>query len=446
MPKFTPEEVSRHRQPNDCWVSVDGKVYDVTSWVPRHPGGDLIFVQAGKDCTHLFNSYHPYSARKTLEKFYVGDLVDTAETDLYEDDGTGEKFYAVVKDRVAKYFRDNKINPRVSIEMYVKTAVIFATLVICYYGAFFLKSSLGVSLLFAVGLGVAFAEVGVSIQHDANHGAYSTSPAVNHFMGLALDLVGASSFMWKQQHVVGHHAYTNLDGMDPDIRVTDKDVRRVTQHQPWHSYQRYQHLYLALLYGLLSLKSVLVDDFAALSEGRIGPVAISKLTARESAEFWLGKSVFFAGYVAAPLAFSPHSAARLLLVWIISQFVIGWLLAFMFQVAHVTPDVAFLRGGSGAAKRGWGESQVATTADFCHGSWLWTHFSGGLNYQVVHHLFPGVCHMHYPKIAPIVLETCREFGVPYVVYPTFGKALMAHFRHLAEVGAGHSIPSLATVG
>ncbi len=79
-------------------------------------------------------------------------------------------------------------------------------------------------------------EVGVSIMHDANHGAYSTNPWVTWLMSTTLDIVGASSFMWRQQHVVGHHAFTNVEDVDPDIRVSDPDVRRVTPKQPWQPY------------------------------------------------------------------------------------------------------------------------------------------------------------------------------------------------------------------
>ena len=96
---------------------------------------------------------------------------------------------------------------------------------------------LQVSALSSVLLGVCMAEVGVSIQHDANHGAYSGNTMLEYMLGTTLDVVGASSFMWKQQHVVGHHTYTNVDGLDPDIRVKDPDVRRVSHHQPWQSYQ-----------------------------------------------------------------------------------------------------------------------------------------------------------------------------------------------------------------
>lgn len=147
--------------------------------------------------------------------------------------------------------------------MYVKTALILSGLTVSFWGTFFCFSSfwvsatlaqlyaltwplslqsdaslyLQLSALCSVVLGVCMAEVGVSIQHDANHGAYSRNTSLEYLLGTTLDIVGASSFMWKQQHVVGHHTYTNVDGLDPDIRVKDPDVRRVSQHQPWQSYQ-----------------------------------------------------------------------------------------------------------------------------------------------------------------------------------------------------------------
>lgn len=445
---FTTAEVAGHDSAADAWVIVRGKVYDVTAWVPRHPGGDLILVKAGKDCTQLFESYHSLVARRTLEKYYIGDVASPADGWIeYEDDTQDGKFYSVLKQRVEKYMKDNKINPRWAPAMYVKSALILGTLFTSFYGGFFYFSSMPVCLVCAVLMGAAMAEVGVSIQHDANHGAYSSNRSICHWMGWMLDVVGASSFMWKQQHVVGHHAYTNLHEVDPDIRVSAKDVRRVTSWQPWHYHQRFQHIYLGVLYGLLAIKSVLVDDFAALSEGKIGPVTISRLTGREKLEFWGGKLLFMLYFVVLPLVSSHHSLGELVALWVVSELVAGWMLAFMFQVAHVTPDVEYVRrDSSGRVARGWAELQAATSADFSHGSFFWTHMSGGLNYQVVHHLFPGICHVHYPKIAPIVLDTCKEFNVPYCVYPTFGAALGAHFRHLRNMGAGRLIPSLSTVG
>lgn len=316
-----------------------------------------------------------------------------------------------------------------------------------------------------------------------------------HLAGLTLDAVGASSFMWKQQHVVGHHAYTNVIGDDPDIRVSldGGDVRRIVPQHPKGPQHAFQHVYLALLYALLAFKSIFIDDFNALSSGTIGAVQVMPFTMHEAATFWTAKLLFGAWFVAAPIAFSPWSWPQLLGLWAAALAICGWTLAFMFQVrslltstpcaaacdaclctqenarpfytalgaafvraaqewrgvqvAHVSDDVAFLeKDGAGLVPGSWAAQQIATCADFSHNSWVWTHVSGGLNYQAIHHLFPGVIHTHYPALAPIVLRAARKWGIPYKVYPTFWAALGGHFRHLRTVGVAAVIPSLQTIG
>lgn len=449
---FTAKEISLHDSTESLWVVVRNQVYDVTSWISKHPGGDLITLRGGKDCTVLFDSYHPLSARAVLAKFHIGSVAEAdrwqADANTAEDELASGTFYHTLKQRVHAHFKANKTDPRTSTALFVKAVLILSTLVMSYYGAFFAFTSNLLSLVSAVILGVAMAEVGVSIQHDANHGAFSASGTIGAIFGATLDVVGASSFMWRQQHMVGHHVHTNVHGLDPDIRVSDADVRRVTQYQPRHWYQAYQHIYLGLLYSLLSVKSVLIDDFQSLSSGSIGSVDLKRLSQKELAVFWGGKVFWAVVYIALPIKFSSHTWGQLLAVWAISQAVTGWLLALMFQVAHVVDDVQYLEPVD--ASRGWAAKQVATTADFSHGSFLWTHFSGGLNYQVVHHLFPAISHTHYPAIAPIVLQTCREYNVPYKVYPSFLSAVKAHFRHLKSMGHNSSamltIPSLASIG
>lgn len=110
-------------------------------------------------------------------------------------------------------------------------------------------------------------------------------------------------------------------------------------------------------------------------------------------------------------------------------------------------EVDFLQKGSdGVIEGSWAEQQIKTSADFCHGSFFWTHFSGGLNYQIEHHLFPGVMHTHYPAIAPIVQKIAHKHGLRYTVFPTVFSALASHFKHLKNVGAEAVVPSMHTIG
>ena len=80
------------------------------------------------------------------------------------------------------------------------------------------------------------------------------------------------------------------------------------------------------------------------------------------------------------------------------------------------------------------EMQVATTQDYATRSWFWTVFTGALNHQTTHHLFPGIIQSHYPKITPIVEQTCKEFGITYHYVDTTREALGCHIEHLRKLG------------
>ena len=445
---------------------VRGREYDVTEWAPRHPGGSLVFAGAGGDVTALFEAHHEPWVVGFLEKFYVGEA-PPAPADAPASSRRGAKyaselgkgqFYRVLKDRVAEHFKATGRDPCTHPEMVAKAVLILAGLAACYWGTFFSSTPGGFSarLALAALFGVFKAEVGVSVQHDANHGTgFGRRPAwLCDAVGCALDAVGASSFMWKQQHVVGHHPYTNTP-LDPDIRVSDRDVRRVAPGQPWFPYHRFQHLYLGALYGLLSLKSVLLDDFKSLYDGCIGSVELTHMRGWERRVFWGGKVWFFSVWFLAPSVGSSLPLGQLAALWLLAEFVTGWMLAFLFQVAHVSEGVAWPELSPGGKVRGrsekgdalgWARTQVETTRNFCVDSWFWMHFSGGLNMQIEHHLFPWVCHCHYRDIAPLVRATCEEFGVQYTAYDSYWSALRAHFSHLRKEGFPTAVPGLSTVG
>lgn len=450
MRGYTMKEIESHSTPEDCWVVIDGNVYDVSKFVPSHPGGAMIYVKAGGDCSQLFDAYHPIRARKVLPKYLVGHVTDFSNQEnpekivMYQDDS---EFYTTMKRRVEAHFKKHNKDPRFHPEMYAKSAIILAMVLLSWYVAFFVSAKLEtafsplVAFLAAVSFGFWRAEVGVSIQHDANHGSYCKNGTLCYLMGLTLDLVGASSYNWKQMHVNGHHAYTNLADYDLDVRVNEADIRRVSPQQPWHKWHVYQHAYLGFLYGLLSIKSM-VDDFKMMRELRLGPTVFTPALPKERAIFYGGKAFSLMLVLGVPVALSPWGAVAAFGLYLVEEFACGWTLAMMFQVAHVTEKAAWPQvKDDGKVDMGWASSQVATTVNFAPRSWFWTHISGGLNHQIEHHVFPGVCHCHYPFIAPVVEETCKEFDVPYVAYDTFWTALKAHFGHMATMG-NKKVPTL----
>jgi linoleoyl-CoA desaturase len=253
-------------------------------------------------------------------------------------------------------------------------------------------------------------------------------------MALSLDLLGASSYIWAHKHNLVHHSYANVTGHDDDIDLGI--LGRLSPHQPWRRFHRLQHFYLWLLYGLLPIKWQAYDDFRDCVTGRIGGGGHQFQRPRgwNLVNLFLGKVVFFSLAIALPALLHPLWAV--LAVYVLASFVQGITLSVVFQLAHCveTANFPMPRSGTMYMDRAWAEHQVETTVDFARGSRLLCWFVGGLNFQVVHHLFPRVCHIHYPALAEVVEQTCADFGLRYMAYDSLGQALASHYRWLRLMG------------
>jgi linoleoyl-CoA desaturase len=342
-----------------------------------------------------------------------------------------DAFHADLKRRAAAHLERTGRTQWGGSAMRLKTAVILGWFAASYglllaFGA--LSPWLAVGL--TVSLAFATAGIGFSVMHDANHGAYSPSPSVNRVVGFALDLVGGSSYVWRFKHNVRHHTYANIDGMDADIDAAP--FLRLAPSQPRRYLHRWQHVYAWLLYGVLALKWWLVDDVMDLVRGRIGRHPIPRPRGRELVAVVAGKAAFLGWALAIPVL--VHRSAWAVALFVLGSFVLGVVLSTVFQLAHVVPDAAFHDGAGGPMPTGWAEHQVRATVDFAPSSRLLGWYVGGLNFQVEHHLFPSVCHVHYPGLAAIVEQTCRDHGVPYRSRPTLRDAIGAHYRFLRTLG------------
>jgi linoleoyl-CoA desaturase len=115
----------------------------------------------------------------------------------------------------------------------------------------------------------------------------------------------------------------------------------------------------------------------------------------------------------------------------------GLSISIVFQLAHVVEATAFPQPDelSHRIEEEWAIHQVNTTANFATKNRILSWCLGGLNYQVEHHLFPKISHVHYPKINQLVKETCIEHNVHYIEYPTLLHALHSHIMHIKRLGA-----------
>ncbi len=344
--------------------------------------------------------------------------------------GPAAGFMAELKSRVDAYFHETGRRHRGGAALYAKALVILGWLAASYVFLVFFAAAWWAGVLAAVSLAFAIAAVGFNIQHDGNHGSFSESERLNRLASWGLDLLGGSSYMWRYQHNTFHHTYTNLAGADDDISLGV--LGRLSPAQPYYRFHRYQHLYVWPLYAFIALRWQLWGDFRMLVTGRIGPQRIKRPRGRDLAGFVAGKLLLAGTAFVVPALVRPFW--QVLLFYAGTMMLTGFLLAIVFQLAHSVDAAEHPAEAEGRLAAEWAVHQVETTVDFARRNRLLTWYVGGLNYQVEHHLFPRIAHVHYPAIARIVEETCARFGVRYRAYRSLAGVLASHYRFLREMG------------
>lgn len=342
-------------------------------------------------------------------------------------------FQVTLRRRVDEFLERTGRRERDCPQMYVKTGVILLSFVVLYALLVFVASAWYTALPLATMLGLVTAAVGFNIMHDGGHGAYSNRPYINRLMAGSLDLIGGSSYLWHWKHGVFHHTFPNVAGQDADIELGV--FGRLAPHQPRRMLHRWQQWYIWPLYGVMGMKWHLYDDFHDVLTGHIAGQRFPRPKGWELAAFVGGKILFACLACGVPLLVHP--------LWVVAVyygvtvFVLGLVLSVVFQLAHCVeeaefplPDAETLR-----LERPWAVHQVETSVDFLRKSRVTGWLLGGLNFQIEHHLFPRICHVHYPALAKLVEDTSREFGVRYHAHRTLWAAVASHFRWLRGMGA-----------
>ncbi|MEQ8325098.1 MAG: acyl-CoA desaturase [Vicingaceae bacterium] len=343
-------------------------------------------------------------------------------------------FARVLRQRVNAYFEEASIGKNANGQMVTKTIIALSLYLLPYI----VIMTAGISNLYIIfglwalaGLGKAI--VGTTVMHDSVHGSYSKNQSINKIMSISAPLLGVSGKVWKFQHNVLHHTYTNIEHADEDI--SPRFVLRFSPHQPKYWFHRYQWLYVPIIYGVSTMIWVFTKDYFKMAHYK--EMGLVK-TGKEYNLYILGMTVrkliylFFA--LALPYMVLGVSFGLIFLMFATMHFVAGISLSLIFQPAHVIEDADFIEQEEAQIDRGWWAHQLYTTSNFAVKNKFITWVTGGLNHQVEHHLFPNICHIHYPKIASIVRETAAEFNLPYYAQESFVGAVGSHFKMLRLLG------------
>lgn len=343
-------------------------------------------------------------------------------------------FSSTLRKKVDEYFSTTGQKYTGTKKLYIKSAILFGSAITLYIIAVFGGLPLWVGALCAVLLGFNTAAIGFNMMHDGAHGSYSQSPWVNNMMARTLDLLGGSSYMWKVKHNVNHHNYTNIEGMDSDI--DNEPWFRTSTNQPFKWYHRFQHIYCHILYCFTYLSWVYLDDIKRYFTRNVVSTKMKKMKLKDHLLFWGGKITYLTIFLAIPMI--VLGVGTTLVGYVIMTVTCGFILSVVFQLAHVVEEAEFptlvTENGKAKVENDWTVHQLATTVNFSTKDPIVTWFVGGLNFQVEHHLFPAISHIHYPQINKIVKDVCNEYGVPYHEYPTMWQAFKSHVSHLKKVG------------
>ncbi|MEN8123239.1 MAG: acyl-CoA desaturase [Bacteroidota bacterium] len=345
------------------------------------------------------------------------------------------EFFKELRSRVDEYFKENNITKYANAKMKFKTGFMivlyFVPLIIMLIG---MVNTIYLNYVLWTLMGFGMSGIGLSIMHDANHGSYSKKKWVNKTLGFLLNFLGGYHKNWIIQHNVLHHSYTNIDGYDEDIKTP---FIRLSPNQKVKKMHRYQMYYAPFFYAIMSLYWYVSKDYEQLvrynKRGLLSGQGISF-----SKALWqiiIHKIWYIVLTLILPIMLIDLPWWHVLLGFLIMHFITGLALALIFQPAHVVEETVFPKPDKNSSiDNNWAIHQMQTTSNFADKSRFFSWFIGGLNYQVEHHLFPKICHIHYKKISKIVKETASDFNITYNKHKTFFGALKSHFTMLNRLG------------
>ena len=350
-----------------------------------------------------------------------------------------DEFIKVLRERVSNYFEENNTTQYANTEMVIKTIVsivawfgLYALILSGVFSGSFGMLVLGFTLLGFVNIFIAF-----NIMHDATHDAYSSKKWVNDLWSYSMNFIGGNQYLFRRMHGA-HHGYVNIYGID--VTLEAHGLFRFTPDEPYKKFHRFQHIYTFILYSLAMLQWTVMKDFKwFFGEAHIGNQKNIKHPFREYVILIISKIWYFGATLVLPLMILSVPAWQIVIAWIMLHILPGLTFALIFQVTHVYDGTTYpLPDNNGDIDNNYALHVMDTTADFSRhnklGSWL----MGGINIHVIHHIFPTVCHVHYPALTKILKEVADEFGIVYQENPNFWVALRKHYvilKHLSKPDA-----------
>jgi fatty acid desaturase (delta-4 desaturase) len=404
-------------------IAIDGIVYSIDGW--EHPGGDQIRLFGGNDVSVQYRMIHTFHNKYMINKMPKIGILKNYRNDYHFD----TDFEKELKEEVRKI---------------VKPSESFATFgfkcrCLFYCSMYFILIINyvinGGSLILCTSLGITQAFIGLNVQHDANHGAISKKPFWNDLLGYGADLIGGSKYLWIQQHWT-HHAFTNDIERDPDAKSTepffifhnyqDNSIRR-----PIHAFQ---HLWMIPILSLYWTSSICSPEFLSLNQKSVSKYSginfNNSYVKNGKIISWTLRVIYISCICISPIIHHGYYNAIFIILYM--SIVESLTLSIPFAISHNFEESE--RFPIKEKSIDWYKSQVETSSTY--GGKIEGYLTGGLNFQIEHHLFPRMSSAWYPYIQPVVKKVCDKHGIRYTYYPTIFHNILSTLKYIKNVGIG----------
>lgn len=419
----------------NLWT-IHGNEYDLSDFVKRHPGGEeAILLGRGRDCTALFESYHPFTNhhRNVLKKYKPKNTTKSKVTTQNENESV-DQFYEILKERVTQTLIEKGIDPNLHRAATPGRAAYYCLIIglLIFSGSYHIQGNPFGSFMFAI-----FGWLVGCLGHDAGHFAASRLPFFND-LGLWGISFLCNPIMWQHQHTFAHHSHTNDFDHDPDLHHFDVLLRVHKRFKQRGVYKYQKNVFYVLgAYALVVFGECIKIPLGMMKTGYLYDMV--EYTDRNRLLRAFGMYFHYISYLAlivvAPF-FSGKSCFTALSCGLIHIITAGWLFALFSQINHLNEfsiDIQRGKTDSKLLRDSWAARQVATSNNFATKSLFWHVFSNGLNMQIEHHLFPGLNHCHLHLIQPTVERTCKEFGVHYKSFESWSEVMAATLMWLDKL-------------
>lgn len=386
-------------QEENLW-KIHGKYYDFSSYLDKHPGGrDLLYGARGiSDSTPAFESYHAFknikSIKRMIQKFeYKGEVI-TRKRKLrpirpytFEEDG----FYKTLIRNIKSAYPKEKFKDTAFFHIR-NVSLLIISFIFLYLSSYYTLASIGFGFFSGI--------FGFNVWHDIEHGVFKTrySKPLRHlitFLGSNFDID-----TWNLHHNIKHHTYTGAKGYDPD-------------EDTWNIKGFFQPLFAQFAQCLFYISFYIRNHLWYIEKPKdlkMSIMVIANTISLYPLLYYISGTIY-----SVPLAIFGKSFGYMVLVYADH---------FMKETMELTEKLYEEK----EKPIDWGETQVLTSGDFCVGNLFFDYFSGGMSYQIEHHLFPSMCNVHYKKIAPIVKLTCDQFNIKYNNHYSFSQIFSEMFN------------------